>query len=490
MRRERDNMNILDRFNRKRILVIGDLMIDRYYLGQVKRISPEAPVPVFLKGEERYVAGGAANVAANLVYAGQDVVLASVIGKDEYGDKLCDLMSEMGCDCNSVVQSDKRCTSIKTRLMAQNNQQLLRIDEEINENISMVEEAELLKCISEMLDTVDIILLSDYKKGVLTSTLCKHVIQRAKQKGCQVLVDVKDADTEKYKGATLLKPNRNELALLTGMSVRTNEEILAAAKHLRMICNSEFVLATLGSKGMVLVGEHQEEWIACVEHEVYDVSGAGDTVIAYLAAGFANGLDILEATQIANRAAGVKVTKLGTAPVSLSEVSNAYDLEKVLDIYGKTKKVVTTDELMDILKDKKDEKIVFTNGCFDVLHFGHVGYLRKAASYGDILIVGLNSDASVKRLKGESRPINSQFDRAEILSALEFVDYVVIFEEDTPLDLIQEIRPDILVKGSDYKKEDVVGADVVEKNGGRVELVSFLAEHSTTAIIQKIGKGQ
>lgn len=243
------------------------------------------------------------------------------------------------------------------------------------------------------------------------------------------------------------------------------------------------MLATLGSKGMLLVGNDIEEWIPCVEHEVYDVSGAGDTVISYLAAGVSNGYSIVKASYLANFAAGIKVTKIGTAPVTLEELINLQNKEQ--KNCNMTGKLVRLDEMKSILKCNKKKKVVFTNGCFDILHSGHVRYLKQAANFGDLLIVGLNSDESVKRLKGQNRPINSQTDRAMILGALEFVDYIVIFDEDTPLNLIENIVPEVLVKGADYKKEDVVGAEFVETNGGRVELVPFVEGYSTTNIIKK-----
>lgn len=478
------SINIKEKFQKKTVLVIGDLMMDRYCFGQVKRISPEAPVPVFLKDKEDDVPGGAANVAMNLLFAGQEVILMSVLGDDEYGWKLHKLLRKEGCECRGIVHSKTRCTSIKTRLMAQNNQQMIRIDEETVSEINTEEEKILLKNLMNESNKIDAIVLSDYLKGVLTKSLCRKVINIAKEYKIPVFVDIKDVNTEKYNGATVLKPNQSELFATTGMPVSSNEEILNAANVLREKCGSEYVLVTLGSKGMVLVGDSLVQWIPSFEHEVYDVSGAGDTVISYLVAGYVNDMDMVNAALIANCAAGIKVTKLGTAPVGLDELSKVWNKDN--NIYGITKKVLTIEEMKVVLKNKGNKKVVFTNGCFDILHLGHVGYLRKAASLGDILIIGLNSDDSVKRLKGESRPLNCEFDRAEILSALEFVDYVVVFDDDTPIKLIETIVPDILVKGADYKKEDVVGASIVEMNGGRVELIPFLENHSTTTLVQKM----
>lgn len=468
---------------KKNILVLGDVMIDCYYYGKIKRVSPEAPVPVFLKGETKFILGGAANVAANLVAANQKVYLASVIGQDEAASVLLRMLTETGCNCSGIVRSEERRTTIKTRLLAQNNQQVIRIDEEQTNQILLNEETELYSNINRILSKLDLIVISDYLKGVLTHTLVQKVISSAKGRDIPVFIDIKDNDLKKYCGATLLKPNRNELAVTTGLSTGTNEEILKAAKALKYKCECEYVLATLGSKGMLLVGNDIEEWIPCVEHEVYDVSGAGDTVISYLAAGVSNGYSIVKASYLANFAAGIKVTKIGTAPVTLEELINLQNKEQ--KNCNMTGKLVRLDEMKSILKCNKKKKVVFTNGCFDILHSGHVRYLKQAANFGDLLIVGLNSDESVKRLKGQNRPINSQTDRAMILGALEFVDYIVIFDEDTPLNLIENIVPEVLVKGADYKKEDVVGAEFVETNGGRVELVPFVEGYSTTNIIKK-----
>lgn len=475
-----------EKIREKRILVVGDIIVDRYYYGDVNRISPEAPVPVFFKGGEKIVAGGAANVSVNLMYAGQKVILASVVGKDKLGYKIKNILEKKGCNCDYIVYSETRRTSVKTRLIAQNNQQLIRVDEEDVDLLQLHEEEILLDGIKKVIFDVDAILISDYMKGVLTSSLCRKVIDIAKARNIPVMIDIKDTNLEKYKDATLLKPNRKELAEVTGMSVKTQKDVLNAARFLREICNSQYVLATLGSEGMLLIGEKLTEWIPSFEHEVYDVSGAGDTVIAYVMSGFINNFDILEAAYIANCAAGIKVTKLGTSPVALDEVEKVYGSKEHNNTYGKSYKVVSLASLIKLIKKRKNKRIVFTNGCFDIIHFGHVGYLRKASSLGDILIVGLNSDSSVKRLKGKDRPINCQMERAEVLSAFEFVDYVVIFDEDTPIQLIQEIMPDVLVKGADYKKEEIIGREIVEKNGGRVEVLPFLEGRSTTGIVKKL----
>ena len=309
---------------KKNVLVLGDVMLDCYYYGKVERISPEAPIPVFLKGDTKYVLGGGANVVSNLLAANQDVYLCSVIGDDEAGLHLVSMLNEIGCDCSGILHSKGRKTTIKTRLLAQNNQQLIRIDQEQAENISRFEEEELLKIIKLRLSQADIIIISDYLKGVLTISLIQEVIQLCDKKQIPVFIDIKDKNFDKYYGATLLKPNRNELTMITGMPTESNEEILDAAKKLKEKCKCKYVLTTLGSKGMLIIGDSIEEWISSIEQEVYDVSGAGDTVISYFAASFINGYDISESANMANIAAGIKVRKMGTAAVMLKEVMNAY----------------------------------------------------------------------------------------------------------------------------------------------------------------------
>ena len=470
---------------KKNILVVGDVMLDCYYSGSVKRISPEAPVSVFLKKNVKYVLGGAANVAANLIAADQQVYLGTIIGNDNNGEMLINKVSELGIKSECIVTSDSRMTTVKTRLLAQNNQQLIRIDEEDNAEIVRSEEDELLERIKGIIDKTDLIIISDYLKGVLTLSLCQKIVELASNNKVPIFADIKDKKIEKYKGITLLKPNKNELAITTGMPVESEEDICKAAHKLLDTCNWEYVLVTLGSKGMILVEKQRSTVIPCIEHEVFDVSGAGDTVISYLSAAYINDYEMLESAYIANYAAGIKVTKIGTAPVYLSELMNKIKSDSLKNT---DQKILSLEEMKYVLKHKGNKKVVFTNGCFDLLHKGHVSYLKKASELGDILVVGLNSDASVRRLKGEDRPVNAQEDRATVLSALESVDYIVIFDEDTPENLIENIQPDILVKGADYKKEDVVGAEFVEKHGGKVELIDYLAGYSTTKIIDKMEK--
>lgn len=473
----------LSQIRSRHILVVGDVMLDNYYKGDVRRISPEAPVPVFRKRSERSVLGGAANVAANLVAANQQTSMMSIIGRDANGQTMMQLFENLGINAG-LVSNLQRSTTIKTRFLADNNQQLLRLDVEDTDPITKVESNRILKKLQKVIDDFDLILMSDYLKGLLTQEFTQGVIKLARRHDIPVVIDVKDPKYGKYYGATLLKPNLNELRSLTGKNVQTDEEIVEAAEELRKRSNCQYVLVTLGAKGMVLIGDGEPYFVKSLAREVYDVSGAGDTTIAYLAACLANGFSIRNSVDIANYAAGIQVGKVGTSSVYWQEVRDLISNED----HGIVHKILSAEELNNFRKDNAQKKIVFTNGCFDILHVGHKRYLQQAATLGDILVVGVNSDASVRRLKGPTRPVNSEQDRAEMLSALGFIDYVVIFDEDTPYELIKKIQPDVLVKGGDYKPEEVVGRDIVKARGGRLELISFVEGKSTTNIIKKINQ--
>jgi len=472
----------IEEIKNKSILVVGDIMLDNYYIGDIKRISPEAPVPVFRKKAERCVLGGAANVAANLVAAGQKAYIMSIIGDDKCGRTLWSLFKENGVD-TQLLETTQRQTTQKTRFLAGNNQQVLRLDVEDTAPIEKSLCEQLLSKLQQLICKFDLVLLSDYMKGLLAYDFTQGVIKLATEHHIPVIVDVKDPSVCKYKGATLLKPNQKELHDLTGMPVDTNEEIVTAAETLRKQCGNEYVLCTIGAKGMVLVGDGVEPFFLPAEaREVFDVSGAGDTTIAYLAASMANKIEMHEAITIANYAAGIQVGKVGTSSVYIREVRE-YLANKDT---GSFHKILSPSSLATFRIDNKDKKIVFTNGCFDILHVGHKRYLEQASALGDVFVIGVNSDESVRRLKGPGRPVNSEQDRMEILSALGFVDYVVLFDEDTPYELIKKVQPDVLVKGGDYTIDKVVGRDIVEARGGRVELIPFVDGKSTTSIINKI----
>lgn len=473
----------LSQIKTKKILVVGDVMLDMYYKGDVRRISPEAPVPVFRKKTERSVLGGAANVAANLVAANQQASMMSIIGEDANGKILLDRFEEKNVSVDLLFRL-QRSTTVKTRFLADNNQQIMRLDVEDTDAITTQECDMMLERLSSCISDFDLVLISDYLKGLLTKEFCQGVIKMAKRQNIPVVIDVKDPKYGKYYGATLLKPNLNELRLLTGKNVETDEDIIAASEELRTRNNCQYILTTLGSRGMILVGDGEPYCVKSLAREVYDVSGAGDTTIAYLATCMANNIPIRKAVDIANYAAGIQVGKVGTSSVYLHEVRDFISNED----HGISHKILSAEEIGTFRKDNSLKKIVFTNGCFDILHVGHKRYLQQAASLGDILIVGVNSDASVRRLKGPTRPVNNEQDRAEMLSALGFIDYVTIFDEDTPYELIKKIQPDVLVKGGDYKPDEVVGKDIVEARGGRLELISFVKGKSTTNIINKINR--
>lgn len=474
-------MDSLNNILTKNILVVGDVMLDTYYNGDIKRISPEAPVPVFRKTGERSVLGGAANVAANLIAAGQRVSIMATVGNDESGKKLRNIMKFQGINTD-LLMSLERHTTEKARFLASNNQQVLRFDVEDTDDLRKQDCQKMLFELEKRINDFDLILLSDYLKGVLTFELTQGILQLAKKKGIPAIIDVKDPKVNKYRDAYLIKPNLKELRDLTGMGVSDDNEIIEASEHLRTICNCKFILTTCGARGMVLIGDGEPYFIKAVKQEVFDVTGAGDTTIAYLAACMVNGFKIRDAVDISNYAAGIQVSKVGTSSVCWGEIREYLSLQTE----GAIHKLISGKVVDDLRKNNADKKIVFTNGCFDIMHIGHIRYLQEAAKLGDILIVGLNSDASVKRLKGPQRPINSEMERAEMMCALGFVDYVVIFDEDTPLNLIKKITPDVLVKGGDYSNDYVVGTNEVEAQGGRLILIPFVAGKSTTNIIEKI----
>ena len=489
-----------------RILVVGDIMLDIYLEGEIDRISPEAPVPVFKYTGEHFSPGGGANVAANLKMAGAKVSLLSVTGKDVNGDRLIDMLNKMGIDTGMVIRS-KRSTTVKTRFIANDHQQVMRSDIEESFDISEDEEAAALKALNDRIEEYDILVISDYKKGFLTGHLVKEIISLSRKKGIRVVADIKDNKDGRYNGACLLKPNKKELSKIAGENLGSKEDVIRAAKDLLNRSSCEYVLVTLGAGGMILVGNDISFHIPACGKEVFDVTGAGDTVLAYLAAMLALGKDEKEAVMIANTAAGIEVGKAGTYQPSLSEVmaifygsadhaciggrgynGDCYTYDKGSNDHsyrgsGRIWKRSDAAILRDSLKGKR---IVFTNGCFDVIHVGHIRCLNEARKLGDVLIVGVNSDDSVKRLKGKNRPVNSLNDRMEVLAALSSVDHVISFDEDTPYELISEIMPDVLVKGGDYLREEVVGADIVEKNGGKVVIIPLTEGRSTTSILEKM----
>lgn len=463
----------------KTILVIGDLMLDLYYTCDVGRISPEAPVPILKYNQEKRVLGGAANVANNLALNGQKVDLAGVIGEDADGEALLGLMKAPCIGASFILKDSDRVTTCKTRFISK-GQQIFRFDREDTRNISAKIEASFLSAIEKAIDRYDLVILSDYLKGMITCSLAQSVISLCNGKGIPVIIDPKDSNTEKYRDSTLVKPNRRELENFAGEGLIADELITEKALGIKQKLNCKYLLLTLGSKGMIFIDDQCEVFrISSEAQEIYDVTGAGDTVLAYLAMGFQGNTIDFEAVKLANSAAGIKVGKFGTAVVKREEIqTQEHDNRKAVGECG-------IDPLVRKLRGE-NKKIVFTNGCFDILHSGHIRYLQEAKKLGDVLILGLNSDSSIRRLKGEQRPILSQDERITLIGALQFVDYVILFDEDTPLKLLEKVRPDILVKGGDYVKENIVGYELLTSYGGQVITLPFIEGKSTTNIISKI----
>jgi len=469
-----------------RALVIGDLMLDEYLWGKTDRISPEAPVQVVDVTREELRLGGAGNVVNNLAALGCRVTVCSVVGGDENGTILQHVFSGKGVDVSGVFEDPARTTSKKTRVVAV-NQQIVRIDRESRDNISGEFEERILGFLADRGNEFQVILVSDYAKGVLTPRLLEGITTAARRLGIPVVVDPKGSDYCRYRGATIITPNRKEAEQASGVAIRDDDGLGRAASVLLEQGQFAALLITRSEQGMSLFQrDHGTVHIPTVARDVFDVTGAGDTVLAVLGLALACGLGFAEAARLANVAAGIAVGKVGTATVSpaeiIAEISHTHR--------DSDTKIKNIDVLAGIIAAERQQgkNVVFTNGCFDLLHVGHVKYLQKARTFGDLLVLGLNSDASVRRLKGEKRPLIGEAERAHILAALDCVDYVVVFDEDTPLRLIEALRPAVLVKGGDYTPEGVVGKDVVEAYGGRVELVEFVDGRSTTNIIDKILK--
>lgn len=455
-----------------KILVVGDLMIDHYIWGSCERISPEAPVQVVLKNSESMRLGGCGNVVSNLIALGAQTGVISVLGDDEAGRQIAKLLDERGAKSELVLKERGRKSSQKSRIIV-SHQQVLRLDTESVQEITLGDE--ILIKFPEILKGYDIVLLSDYGKGVLSEHLCSQIIKITKNAGKMVLVDPKGKDYDKYFGASLLTPNRKEASLALGKALENDENIKWALKQLKDRYGLEYGLITLSEQGIGLYDGRNFSYFEALAKEVFDVTGAGDSVLATLGYCLADGFSISEAIKMANLAAAVVVGKVGSADASWAEIEALKSKKK-----GFKRKIISQNELKNI--DRNGKKIIFTNGCFDILHLGHISYLEEAKSLGDILIIGLNTDRSVKALKGEQRPINSQNDRAAMLAALECVDFVVLFDEDTPLNLIKSLKPDVLVKGADYSGKCVVGVEFANE----LRLINFIDGKSTTNIIKKI----
>ena len=471
-------------FYARKILVVGDLMLDRHVWGGVSRISPEAPVPIVKVSRESETAGGAGNVALNAADLGLEVAVCGFVGDDPAGERLCAIMEQAGVRVRGVVRAGARTTT-KTRIIG-GHQQMLRLDEEDTAEAERQDYERLLEAVRrDVAEGVSAVVLSDYAKGALSENVCRALVALCRERAIPVFVDPKGVDYARYSGATAITPNRAELAAVGRVESPDLDALIAAGEAVRRELGAEFVLVTLGENGLALIRPGSAEHIPAVARDVFDVTGAGDTVIAALAAGVAAGLRLEDAVRLANMAAGVVVGKAGTATVKRTELLDAIALGQARLL---SDKICTLDMLLGRVARwrSQGEVIGFTNGCFDVLHAGHVTYLQKARAEADKLIVGLNSDKSVRRLKGPGRPIIPQEQRAIVLAALSSVDAVVVFDQDTPIELINAIKPEVLVKGSDYTEDRVVGAREVKSWGGRVVLVPLVEGQSTSGIVSRI----
>jgi D-beta-D-heptose 7-phosphate kinase/D-beta-D-heptose 1-phosphate adenosyltransferase len=479
-----------------RVAVCGDAMLDHYVLGAVSRISPEAPVPVLHVASERHVLGGAANVAANIAALGGQARLLGVIGDDFAGRLMVRMLEEAGgCETGLIVQPGG-VTIIKTRYLG-GQQQLVRVDRERTDPPDAEVTATLMAGLEDALQTHDVFVLSDYGKGALCDGVLDRFLPMAAARGKRVIVDPKRRDFGRYRGAFLITPNRREMEEATGLPCQTDAEAgLAAAAA--MDRSGAGILLTRSERGMSLYQPgHEPTHLSAEAREVFDVSGAGDTVVAVMAAGLAGGQPVAAALRAANAAAGVVVSKLGTATCSPDELLASLTRASRRRVPGLDERdlahapAATLVEAVEAREAWRRAGLVvgFANGCFDLLHPGHVTLLRKAAEQCDRLIVAINSDASVTRLKGPSRPVQTEVARATVLQAIKGVDQVIVFGEDTPLEAIRALVPDILFKGSDYTEDQVVGGPIVRAAGGRVALIDLVAGHSTTALVQRANLG-
>jgi D-beta-D-heptose 7-phosphate kinase/D-beta-D-heptose 1-phosphate adenosyltransferase len=467
-----------------KVAVIGDLMLDEYVWGDVTRISPDAPVQVVDIRRRSSAIGGAGNVAHNLRVAGGEVILIGAVGMDSAAATLSRLLQDASIDGSGLVQVEGRPTTVKTRVIAR-GQQMLRLDSEDRSPLQPGDRAKLIEAARRTLAKCSAILISDYAKGVVDRHLVADIAELTRNAAVRVpiLVDPKLPDFTAYRGCDVITPNRKEAEAAAGMAIGTEHDLQKAAQRIRERSGAAHVLVTLGERGMALSRpDGSIEMIPAQAHEVFDVTGAGDTVLAYFGLVLASGVDAGDAARVANAAAGVAVAKLGTTAVAPHEVLAA--------VAGAGRSTKTVDLLQAIARVEHERSlgrsIVFTNGCFDLLHAGHVHLLEQARALGDFLVVGMNSDASVTQLKGNGRPVIGESDRAKVLSALDSVDLVVVFDDVTPSNLINQIHPDVLVKGGDYTTETIVGADEVLARGGRVETVPLLVGRSTTEILEAL----
>lgn len=478
-------------FANARIAVLGDVMLDRFVYGHVARISPEAPVPVMRLSHGVSMLGGAGNLACNVTRMGGQATLISTVGADTAGDEVVAVANRERGLVTALLREPQRITTVKTRFVSQ-GQQLLRVDEESRHEVDGLATDRLLASLDVALQDAKVLVCSDYAKGVLTETVLERAIRHARGQGSLVIVDPKARDFRRYRGATVITPNVHEATNASGIDCENDDGVERAARKIADLVDCRTVVVTRGPKGMsVLSRTGSGEEIAhfpTAAREVHDVSGAGDTVIAALSLGLAVDMPINDAAKLANIAAGIAVAKVGTSPVEASELAHAI---QVSEFFERKVKVVSLETAVSLAQSwrRRGERIVFTNGCFDLLHPGHVRLLESAKAHGDRLIVAINSDASVNRLKGPGRPVQNENARAIVMSSIGVVDLVTVFSADTPLEVIEAVQPDVLVKGSDYSEDQIVGADLVKARGGRVVLVELEEGHSTSATVRRASQG-
>ena len=472
-----------------KVLLVGDFMLDSYIYGDALRISPEAPVQVLKVVRREYAGGGASSVAADVMTLGAQCFCVGVVGNDTNARKLTDILKDLGAETGGIIEIEGRPTITKERIVGlaqhRHRQQLLRVDDECDEPLTETDYQRLLEVYREQLAQCDVVCLQDYNKGLLVPAFCQQLIALARKAGKKILVDPPvDSDYSKFTDATLITPNRKESSHAVGFEIETIGDAEKASLQLREQLKLDTVVITLDKEGAYLRTQALAKQLSILPRTVYDVTGAGDMMLAMLAVALAAGQDAETALQLANVASGLEVEKFGVATVSVDEIVN----EIISTHKGKTGKIHDAEELvkhLDYHRQQK-ERIVFTNGCFDVLHRGHIEYLKFCKEQGDIVVLGLNSDNSVRQLKGPERPVNNQHDRAAVLAAMESIDYITIFDELDPLELIQQVRPDVLVKGADWSDKGVIGREFVESCGGRVELAPMLDGKSSTSTLEKL----
>jgi len=479
----------LDKFAGAPVLCVGDVMLDRFVYGKVSRISPEAPVPVCLVSEESAMLGGAGNVVRNLAALGAAATFIGIAGDDEPGREVKSLLGELDGVSMTLITDKSRPTTIKERFIS-GGQQLLRVDREVSDAPAPSIDKKLRKAAEKAIPDAAALVLSDYDKGALSRETVAALIEAARQNNVPVIVDPKGDDYSWYAGAYLITPNTAELGIASRLPADGDDAVIAAARQLQEKCRLENILVTRSARGMTLVGPRDTRHFDAEAREVFDVSGAGDTVVATLAAARAGGVPLDRAVRLANVAAGIVVGKIGTAVVWRGDIAEALHRQ---DTHAPgSGKVLPLDRALERIESwrKRGERIGFTNGCFDLIHPGHVTMLARSRAACDRLVVGLNSDASVKRLKGEARPIQNEDARATVMASLASVDLVVVFGEDTPIELIRAIKPDVLTKGADYARDEVVGAEIIDSYGGEVRPIDLEEGHSTTATVARISESE